>query len=240
MAAFASVWVGLLVEAVVVFVALNHYVIARRALEQRTSGFEAPSEADALLVLALVPMIRIVSVAMADDAFSPLTQYAVVGAPLLAAAGWAAVVVGPPPILALLRAPSWLLQAAIGLSGVPLGLGAFLILRPAPLWEHLTAVRVVWGSFVVLVFAALLEEVVFRGLVQNAFCALYGRGGLLVSTVLFTAVYLGARPAYIPFVATVGLAFAWLVQRTRSLVGVVLAHALLVIGLIIVWPAVLD
>ncbi|PYR87712.1 MAG: hypothetical protein DMF84_30945 [Acidobacteria bacterium] len=45
---------------------------------------------------------------------------------------------------------------------------------------------------------------------------------------------------YVPFAAVVGLAFGWVVERTASLVGVILAHALLAVGLILVWPRVLG
>jgi CAAX protease family protein len=76
---------------------------------------------------------------------------------------------------------------------------------------------------------------------QEALTAVLGRAGVLWSTLVFVVAYLGVRPAaYVVFIGAVGLAFAWLVERTGSLLGVAVAHGLLNVGLIVVWPAVLD
>jgi membrane protease YdiL (CAAX protease family) len=39
------------------------------------------------------------------------------------------------------------------------------------------------------------------------------------------------------FVFAVGLAFAYAAVRTRSILGVTMAHGLLNLGLLVVWPA---
>jgi uncharacterized protein len=279
--AFASVSLGVVLDALVVLVALNHYLFIERGVSetdrlrshevllaaenmerslQRLRGeMEGTEGADALqrlvddlkdaigsrsanrlLVLPLVPLLRISDLTMTVKGVPPLGEYALVGLPVLGAAAWVSKLVGPRRLLRRLGAWSWQ-QVGVGICGVPLGLVAFLIFRPHPLGTHLSTARIVWGSLIVVVFVAFLEEVIFRGLLQDAFTDLYGRSGIAWSSLLFAVASLGVHPtAYVPFAAAVGLAFGWVVERTASLVGVILAHSFLAVGLILVWPRVLG
>jgi uncharacterized protein len=234
--AFVSVSLGVVLDALVVLVALNHYLLADRG----ASEADRLRSREVLLALPLVPLLRISDLTMTVRGVPLLGEYALVGLPVLGAAAWVSTLVGPGRLLRRLRAWSWQ-QLGIGICGVPLGLVAFLIFRPHPLGTHPSTARIVWGSLIVVVFVAFLEEVIFRGLLQDALTDLYGRSGIVWSSLLFAVAYLGVHPpAYVPFAAAVGLAFGWVVERTASLVGVILAHGLLAVGLILVWPRVLG
>ena len=236
--AFASVSLGVVLEALVVLVALNHYLLAERGAD--ASETDRLRSHEVLLALPLVPLLRISDLTMTVKGVPLLGEYALVGLPVLGAAAWVSKLVGPRRLVRRLRAWSWR-QVGIGICGVPLGLVAYLIFRPHPLGTHPSTARIVLGSLIVVVFVAFVEEVIFRGLLQDALTGLYGRSGIVWSSLLFAVAYFGVHPsAYVPFAAAVGLAFGWVVERTASLVGVILAHALLAVGLILVWPRVLG
>jgi CAAX protease family protein len=237
--AFASALAGVLVDGLVVFALLNHYLLERDRIESRESA-ESVRSLDVLLTLSLVPILRICSLTMTVSKVPVLERYAVVGIPVLAAAGWVAHLGDRERLIALFGG-SWRRQAEIGLSGIPLGLLAFAVLRPGRLESSESPIRFIVGCLILIVFSGLLEEVVFRGLLQEGFCALYGPAGKFWSSALFAAVYFGARPiGYLPVAASFGIAFAAVVARTRSLVGVIIAHGLMSIGLVLVWPRLLG
>jgi membrane protease YdiL (CAAX protease family) len=99
------------------------------------------------------------------------------------------------------------------------------MLRPEPLVTQHSA-YVIIGTALVLAGIGALEEVLFRGVIQATALSVLGRAGLLFVSVHFAqlhAVYLSTPYLLTSFVA--GLSFAWLVLRTRSLLGVSLAHA---------------
>jgi uncharacterized protein len=220
---------GAAFHAVVLFALLNTYAIAP----------DRPA-ARVLPVLALVPLLRLFSLTMPSRHFAEIWWYAMVGAPLLLAAFLAtrAVPVAWPGLRLGRRALP--LQAAIALAGAPLGLAAYGILTPAPLISPLTAPRLLGGAFILIVFSAFLEELIFRGLLQGAARELFGRFGLVIVSVLYASLYVGSLSApYVGFVGVVGLMFAVAVERTGILWGAVGAHALMNIGLLLVWPTVL-
>jgi membrane protease YdiL (CAAX protease family) len=233
---FVDVALSVFIHALLVLGLVNHYLAAKQP-GRPTSG-DVP---DAFLVLSLVPLLRIFSVVMPVREVAEIYRYALVGVPLLIAAAVVATVVGAKPLVASLRRWSWRAQGSIALSGIPLSLAAFVIARPDPIIDGLDWERLLLGSVILLVFSGFAEEVIFRGLVQRSVSLVFGRGSVVWSTLLFTIVYIGASPpVYILFVAVLGLAFGWFVARTRSLLGVGIAHGLLNVGLILVWPGVLG
>jgi membrane protease YdiL (CAAX protease family) len=97
------------------------------------------------------------------------------------------------------------------------------------------------GLPVLLLFSGLTLELVFRGLVQRGLTEVLGRGGIIAASALFAATFLGTESAgYVVFMGLVGAVFGWSYHRTGSIVGVSLAHGLLNVGLLLVWPAVLG
>jgi hypothetical protein len=235
------VWVavvpGVLAHALLVLLLVNHYLLAQRSHSLAPADRPVPDAA--LIVLAVVPLVRITSLATALDT-DPVYQYAAAGVPLLAAGLAGVRLIGAAWFVRTLRGDSWRLQAAIALCGVPLGYVAFLIARPEPLVEG-SASRLLLAVAIVVVCTGFAEELLFRGVCQRGLSGVFGRFAFLGSTVLFAIAYLAVRPAgYAVFVVAAGLAFGFLVERTRSLVGVALAHSLMNVGLLLVWPALLD
>ncbi len=131
----------------------------------------------------------------------------------------------------------WLLQIAIGLSGLAFGALEYVILRPQALAPALAWANVWWPALVLLVCTGLLEEMIFRGLLQRTAETVLPRWGLVYVALLFAVLHIGYRSLVdVLFVLVVGLFFGRIVQRTRSLVGVTLAHGLTNIMLFLIMP----
>ena len=123
--------------------------------------------------------------------------------------------------------------------GAPLGVAAYEILTPAPLISPLTVPTVIGGSLLLIVFSAFPEEFIFRGLLQGEARRLFGMLGLAIVSGLYAGLFLGSMSAVsVAFMGAVGLGLAVAVDRTGVLWGAVGAHALLNIGLLLVWPSV--
>ena len=199
-------------------------------------------EARTLLVsLAFAPLIRILSLSLPLTHFAAVYWYLLTSLPLfvgLFVAGRALGFSWRDLGLNLRRLP---LQMGIALSGLVLGVAEYLILHPSPLatspdWRDL------WLPALILLFSTgLLEEMTFRGLMQRVAQEGLGRWGLVYVAVLFAVLHIGYRSFIdVLFVLAVGLFFGWAVQRTRSLLGVTLAHGLTNILLFLVMPFVLG
>ncbi|HYY02985.1 MAG TPA: CPBP family intramembrane glutamic endopeptidase, partial [Gaiellaceae bacterium] len=192
---------------------------------------------DVLPVLALVPLLRIVSLTIPVRDLPQIYWYAVTGVPLLVALVLTGRFFGPTWSRDTFAFGWSRTQALIGLGGLPVGLIAYLVLRPARIEPHLTPRIFLLGLLILIPFNALMEELLFRGAVQRVLVTLFGDLGTAAAAVLFMATYLGTRSApYIVLVGLTGFAFGRCVRQTGSLAGAVVAHALVSIGLILVWP----
>jgi LysM repeat protein len=82
-----------------------------------------------------------------------------------------------------------------------------------------------------------LEEVIFRGLIQQASLATYGRFGITFVAILFAILHVGYKSFLdVIFVLVVAMIFGLVVQRTGSLLGVSISHSLTNICLFLVFP----
>ena len=238
--AYWDVSVGALVDGVLLLVLVNRFLFAGTAAPGGSGARDRPAWADASLALALVPLLRLLSLTMTVGDVPATARYAVVGAPLLAAT-LLAVHLGPfRNVAPRLSAWSWRVEAPIGLAGVPLGLGAFAVAgSPDGLVDGGDWGRLALGAAILLVFTGLAEELLFRGVIQEGLTRVLGGAGPAAAALLFGCTYLAAGPAaYAGFVTAVGFGFGWVVRRTDSLLGVSVAHGLMNVGLLLVWPLV--
>ncbi len=204
-----------------------------------------------LTVFALVPLIRVLSLGLPLAQFTEIQWLLVITVPLLAGAFMIMRVLAITPREAYLRLGStahlpW--QAGVALSGVGLGAVEFFILAPPVAWVSAFLLELILPAAIVIGLASgLAEELIFRGLLQPKTEGVLGRGaGLLFVALLFAAMHIGFYDPTngvtildIPFVFGVGLYFGFVVQRTRSLVGVILAHGLANVTLYLLLPFVL-
>ena len=227
---FAPPRVGLVAHSAVLLVALIH---AARVEGKKEQAF--------LVSLAFAPLIRILSLSLPLADLPLLYWYPITSIPLFAAVLIAAPTLGytwPDLGLNLRR---WGLQLVIGLSGIAFGVFEYWILRPEPLVPAFEWTALVWPALILLISTGLLEEMIFRGLLQRAAIDVLGVWGIGYVAILFAVLHTGYHSVLdVLFVAAVGLFFGWIVYRTRSLLGVTLAHGLTNIVLFLVMPFILG
>lgn len=234
---------------------VGHAVILAFVVTQAgINAFQAGEDTDAphrssqrlranfLITLALVPLIRIVSIAMPLTEFPEWSWYGLIAIPLLAAAWSAAGACG----YSRRDLGLWLdwsplaiaVTLLIGLSGIGLGYIEYRILLPDPLISNLTPARVILVSVTLFIGTGFTEEVIFRGLLQVAGGELFGYlSGIIYASALFSMLHIGHRSLVnVGYVFLVALAFGTIARHTRSIVGVTIAHGLTNICLFVVFP----
>jgi membrane protease YdiL (CAAX protease family) len=194
-----------------------------------------------LYALALVPLIRIVSLAMPLGEFGRAYWFLAAGLPVFAGG---AVVVSHLGISlggVGLRLPRGgpLPQLAIVLSGFALGFCEYHILRPEPLIEALTLRQLVAPALILLVFTGVLEEFVFRGILQRTATQALGSPALAIVYVslIFAVLHIGYRSVSdFAFVFAIALLYGWVVRKTGSIIGVSVSHGITNITLFLLMP----
>jgi membrane protease YdiL (CAAX protease family) len=240
--AFVSPLAGTVVYALLVLAMLTHSTA--RLAPQRSGSWRRDVAAvesrrldltNAITALALLPILRLVSLTAPVGAGTQAGQYLLVGGVLLTAIAWAAWSLPLPTASLRPRFPA--LQVGVVWLGVPLVLAAYFAIRPDSVadgtsWTHLAA------AALAVCLVAVVEELIFRGFIQTAFARLYGPiAAPLCATAVYLILYLGARPwSMVIYAAVIGLLFGWLVQRTQSLVGVTVSHSVVNVGFFVFLP----
>jgi membrane protease YdiL (CAAX protease family) len=224
LAALGAPGAALAVDTALVLALANGVLLAR-----------SRSTAKLLCVLALVPLIRPVGMAMSFDVVPREYWPALAGAPLLVAAVWAAHTVDFLLADRLLRARAPDMRLA-AVSSPVLGLGAYLTAGPPE--PELAAPGLLLAGVGLALFAAPAQEILFRGVLQGLVAEAYGPRTvvLVILNALYGATLLGVSFAFALYMGLVGMAFSMFVRRTRSLGEVVVAHAGLSAFGLLVWP----
>jgi uncharacterized protein len=226
------------------------FLVAQAGVNAFQVGLEIDAEhrsverlrANFLVVLAFVPLIRIVSIAMPLTEFPEWSWYGLIAIPLLAAAWAAARACGYSREELGVRMEWRPLAVAItilvGSSGIGLGYVEYRILHPESLVDELTTLQVLMVSVTLFIGTGFTEELIFRGLLQIAGGELFGFvAGIIYASALFSVLHIGHRSLLnIGYVFLVALAFGAIARRTRSLVGVTIAHGLTNICLFVLFP----
>lgn len=190
------------------------------------------------VALAVLPLIRILAIAMPYWLTGQAEHFALVNVPLIAATLVAANYLGyKRKELGLKRSRTpWIVLVI--LSGPLIGYLERLIIQPAALSPDLSFQAIWWPALSLLLFTGFSEELLFRGVVQTAATRTLGaRWGIIYVSLLFGALHIGWQSALdVLFVTLVGLFFGWVVYRTGSILGVSLAHGFANIVLFIVLP----
>lgn len=191
-----------------------------------------------LLVFVTISVIRLLSLSMPVETISRIWWFVGAGLPGLLAVGMLARAgrlsrrdFGFPS----LPGPS---QLAVALTGLPLGYAGYIWVEPTPLLDEPDIFRLAAYSFVLAVFSATLEELVFRGAMQPVAVRLFGGLGVLYTTLVFALLYIGSRsPEGVLLAFLAGGLFGLARLRTGALWGVIVAHTLMTVGMLVVFPA---
>ncbi|SRR5436309_4518234 len=194
-----------------------------------------------LVAASLASLVRVFSLAVPrynfvaspeTNALNTIPWLALVSVPLLVSVAAVAYVQRLRPRDLGLAVRSWpevVQQSAIALTGIPLGLVEFFILRPPDAWiATLTFGSLVLGGLVIFFATGFSEELIFRAiLLKRAVEGLGTRGGLLYVTAIFASLHIFfLNGVDLVFVFAVGLFYGFIVLKTRNLWGVILSHSL--------------
>jgi membrane protease YdiL (CAAX protease family) len=213
-------------------------------------GPRDPALASLLVAATLASLLRVFSLAVprfpffADPAVNPtntLPWLGLVSVPMLLSVVAVAYVQRLRPRdlgLFFHRYREVAVQVGIAMTGIPLGLVEFAILRPKAWIAALVLGSFVAGTAVIVVATGLSEELIFRGiLLKRAVEGLGRRSGLLYVTAIFTSLHIYfLNPSDLVFVFAVGLFYGIAVLRTKNLWGVILSHSLANVFLYLVAP----
>lgn len=233
----ALIFEGLLAGTAIHMMALFCFIVAA------TMTYAWNQDLSRLLVaLTLIPLVRLFSTSTPYWPFADtLVWLGVIALPMLAAA-FATISVQK------LRREDYgfvfgslkLVPVHIGvvLAGIPLGFVEYSILTPDPWITEVTLGAVALGILVIFFGTGLSEELIFRGILfHDSRFIMSWPAAMLYVTIIFTAMHIGFfSVADLMFVFLVGLFFAFVVYKTKSLVGVVGCHTLLNIVLFLVAP----
>jgi membrane protease YdiL (CAAX protease family) len=225
-AAFSVPPWGLLCHIVILTVIIVHSALVDVYFHQRL-----------ILPLALVPLMRILSLAIGTMNFPEIALYPAVYSPLLLAA----VVV-----VSILKYNAneiglnsqWLgTQLIVGGTGTLFAFISYHILKPDPLIADLTWHEFWLPALILLLCTGFVEELVFRGVIQRGVFEEVGRWGIVYVSLLYAILYIDLLPVpWVAFAFLISLYFSWIVKETGSILGVALAHGICNIVLFLIVP----
>jgi len=195
----------------------------------------------AAIALSLLPLLRVLSIALPSVLVPTWLWHAEIGIPVIAGTVLAARLCGIAWSELGLRRPPVIETAIAGAAGLLLGLVAARIANTSSLLPDRSILTAVLASAAVVVGAALAEELLFRGLLMRVAEDVVVGSGIVVATALSTLLYVATlNPRYIIFSGAVSLLFAILTRRSKSIGPALACHALLVWSQLILWPAILG
>ncbi len=207
------------------------------------AAFLRPSDKDLsylLMAIGIAPLIRIVSLSTPLTSFSYIYWFLILSVPLFAG-------------ILILRAIQGLNEEAMGLTfnirklhwefgivlaGFPLGIVEYFILKPEPILENPTFQSLIAPVLIMIICTGLIEELIFRGLVQHNAIKVFGMWfGILLTSVLFGFLHTGNLSMLsVAFASCVGFLYSLTKIRTGSIVGISLSHGALNCMLFLIAP----
>ena len=196
-----------------------------------------------VLSLAIIPIIRIVSLSLPLIGIPHIWQFPIIYLPLLASAIVIIRLLNLKPKDIGMNRGFMPVQLMIGLVGIGFGIVEYLILAPEALIAELSWQAAWLPALVLLLSTGFVEELIFRGILQKTTMAIFNKWGIVYVSYLFAILHIGwirtGNPIAlidIAFVFIVALVFGWIVNKTGSLLGVTLAHGITNIVLFIIAP----
>ena len=232
---FVNAEAGMAVHAVLLLVLLNHSMVLGPLPVPPQTSFE-PSRG-LVPLLALLPLARLLSLTMPTRGLAPVFWFLLIGVPLLTGVVLIARYIHFSPVDA--RIWGWSLQQGlIGATGIPLGIIAYVAFHPVPVVKSHELPYLIIGAGILLVFLGLLEELIFRALLQPYLCSLYGASrGVLITAAMCAVLSSGSRsPVTMLFTFVVALCYGWVVQTNHSIMGVAISHGVIGILTVLVLP----
>jgi len=180
-----------------------------------------------ILSLALVPLVRIISLSMPLANIPQIWWYPITYIPLLVAAIAAMRLLDYSPTQVGLNFRRFPLQIVVALTGVVFGVAEYYILAPEALIAEFTWQDIWLPALIFLLCTGFVEEFIFRGVLQQTAVKSFGGWGIVYVSLLFAILHIGFLSwVDVVFVFAVAMFFGWVVNKTGSLLGVTLAHGI--------------
>lgn len=229
---FVGAGAGIAVHAATLVAFITHAAIVRR-LHPALSGL--------LVALSPAPLIRIVSLTSPLAQFSYVQWFTILAVIIYAGIVTAVKLLKPDLASLGLRLPAARdlpLELAVIAAGFLFGFLEWHILRPGALVADLSIRSLIAPVIVLYVATGLLEELLFRGLMQRYAVGALGRwAGITFITLVFAVLHTGWNSLIdVLFVGTVGGIYALVVLRTKSILGVSISHGITNSMLFLVMP----
>ena len=190
-----------------------------------------------LLALTFAPLIRLLSLSLPMGRFPLVYWYLITSIPLFATVWMAMQRLGLDWGSVGINLRAWAVQLPVGLVGLLFGYMEYRILHPRPLATALTWQQIWLPALILLVSTGFAEELIFRGLMQRTTQDSLGRWSVPYVSLLFAVLHVGYKSLLdVIFVFVVAVFFGYIVHKTKSIVGVTLAHGLTNIVLFLVAP----
>ena len=221
---------------------LSAHTIILFILLVNASMVESEDFSNLLRSMMPIPIIRIVGLSIPMMQIKPLYWFPIVAIPLFAAS----IVIMRRQNLSLKDVgvfmgdyrDNYRVQFFIAITGFFTGIIEFFILRPDPLIAQFTPVLLIGGFIVLLLSTGLAEELLFRGILQKNTMKLIGPAwGLLYTSLIFTTMHIGwIYFADLVFVFSVAMFYGFCLIKTKSIVGITMAHGISNSMLFLVMP----
>ena len=229
-----------LAEAVVVWVdarlgLLLYFVILLVLLAE--AAFDREAQFGRLcLGLTLLPLLRIVSLALPLDRLDPLIWLLLVGATLFLAAAVATHYLSlRPGQIGLRFEPA---PFGIAFIGLPLGLAEYYFIQPPPLLDAPTIAQLALAPLILILCTGFIEELIYRGVLLRVGRDLLGdRAAVVYVALLATALQLGwGSWQHALWYFLISLFFGWLVLKTGEIYTVSLTRGFTNVVFLIIAP----
>ena len=224
---YVSVLAGLLMHAVLAAALVTRYAA-------HPGRFPLPA-------LALPSLLRVLSLTVPVPVLSMVVWPAMVGVPLIVAAMAVLRALSVGPAAVGLGRVKWLPQLLIGASGVPLSLAVFLASGVPSLGPPTTSAEILLVGLSSFAFVGFAEELVFRGVLQGLLVPVIGRVAIILVSIVYGFMYAGTLSLdQAVTMGLIGAMFGYVADFTESIWGTSLAHGLMVLGAVLLWPALLT
>ena len=221
---------ALVIDTAVLFASLNH--AARRRNGERALA----------LATAVVALERPLSLAVPSLGFGPADSYLLLAVPTTVGIALAARIAGYTRRDLGLAADAWVIRVAVALIPVGLVIGVLLqqVARPLPIVGDVSLASLGPALVAIVVATGLVEELLYRGLVQRAATQRLGiANGIVYASVLYSALaWTPWTPIGTLLVFFIALALGTMTRLTGSVIPAVATHASLNVGLLLVGPLV--
>jgi membrane protease YdiL (CAAX protease family) len=197
-----------------------------------------------LWTLWLAPLTRIYGLAQPYAGAPPLTWWALTAIPMVVAGVVAMRLAGLSARDAgLIPSPR---EAPIAIFMVPVGLALgvlmYLLLEPRMPGQDLAFGGVALVALIAIVNPGIVDEIVFRGVLQRGTAGVFGTGfgvlyvSLLYATILPAGLVERSSLTAVAITFGIGLLLSAVTARTRSVLSATVAHASLALGLFVMAP----